>query len=235
MNGDRAAAGIFAACTMIIATNPVAVRISDRELDPWWGACLRFGAAAAVFAVLAVVLRHALPRGRALAGAALFGALNYAGGVGLAYYAFVQIHAGLGQILFALAPLVTLLLAVLQRQERLHVRAVLGAVLAVGGIAVLTQAPLRGNVPALSLLALLGSVLCVAEAAVLARRMRQLHPVSLNVVASAAAAALLLPVSLLSHEVIAVPDRASTLAALVYLVGVSSVLMFILYLAALAR
>jgi len=181
------------------------------------------------------VLRLALPRGRELAGALLFGALNYAGGVGLAYYAFVHIHAGLGQILFALSPLATLLLAVLQRQEHLHVRAVIGALLALGGIALLTEAPLRGDVPFLSLLALLGSLFCVAEAAVVARWLPLLHPVSLNVAASAAAVLVLLPVSLLAGDTVALPDRAATWGALAYLVVVSSVLMFIVYLVMLAR
>ena len=235
MSRDRFAAGTFGICTLIVATNPVAVRISDRELAPWWGACLRFAITAAIFGALAAGLRLALPRGRELAGALLFGALNYAGGVGLAYYAFVHIHAGLGQILFSLSPLATLLLAVLQRQEHLRVRAVVGALLALGGIALLTEAPLRGDVPFLSLLALLGSLVCVAEAAVLARRLRRLHPVPLNVAASAAAVLLLLPLSLLAGDKVAIPDRAATWGALVYLVGISSVLMFIVYLVLLAR
>jgi drug/metabolite transporter (DMT)-like permease len=232
---DRLAAATFAVCTLIVATNPVAVRISDRELDPWWGACLRFAVAAVIFAAIAAGLRLSLPRGRELAGAFVFGVLNYAGGVGLAYYAFVHIHAGLGQILFALSPLATLLLAVLQGQERLHLRAIVGGLLALGGIALLTEAPLRGDVPLLSLLALFGSLLCVAEAAVLGRGLRQLHPVPMNVVASAAAVLVLLPVTLLAGDTVALPERAATWGALAYVVGVSSVLMFILYLVVLAR
>jgi drug/metabolite transporter (DMT)-like permease len=232
---DRTAAAAFAVCTSIIATNPVAVRFSDRELAPSWGACLRFGLATAIFAGLALALRLPLPRGRALAGAVLFGALNYAGAVGLAYYAFVHVHAGIGQILFALGPLATLLLAVAQRQEHLGARAVVGALLALGGVALLTTSPLRGQAPVLSLLALLGSLLCVSESAVLARRLPSLHPVQLNLVASPVAALILLPISRLSGESIALPHSAATWTAFVYLVVVSSVLMFILYLVMLAR
>ena len=233
---DRTAATLFGVCTVIIATNPIAVRFSDRELDPWWGACLRFTLAAAVFVALAAALKLGLPRGRALGGAAVFGALNYAGAVGLAYYGFVHVHAGIGQILFALVPLATLLLAVVQRQEHLHARAVAGALLAVAGVALLTASPLAVSVPPLSLLALFVSMLCVAESAVLARRLPlQLHPVQLNVVASATAALILLPVSLLSDETIALPHQAKTWAALAFVVLISSVLMFILYLLLLRR
>jgi drug/metabolite transporter (DMT)-like permease len=233
--GDRTAATLFAVCTLIIATNPIAVRFSDRELDPFWGACLRFALATAIFVVLSAALRLGPARGGALAGSVLFGALNYAGAVGLAYYGFVHVHAGIGQILFALVPLATLLLAVLQRQENLHARAVVGALLAVAGVALLTASPLAGSVPPLSLLALLVSMLCVSESAVLARRLPPLHPVQLNVVASATAALILLPVSLLSGESIALPQRATTWAALAFVVVVSSVLMFILYLLLLRR
>jgi drug/metabolite transporter (DMT)-like permease len=232
---DRTAAALFAACTLIIATNPIAVRFSDRELAPWWGACLRFSLAAAIFLLLAAAFRVPPPRGRGLAGAILFGALNYAGAVGLAYYGFVHVHAGIGQILFALVPLATLLLAVLQRQEHLQARAVVGALLAVVGVVLLTASPLTGSVPPLSLLALFVSMFCVAESAVLARRFRGLHPVELNLVASAAAALILLPVSVLSGESIALPQRAKTWAALAFVVLISSVLMFVLYLLLLRR
>ena len=60
-----------------------------------------------------------VPRGRALFGSLLYGLFNFAGSFGLTYYGLVQVHAGLGQILLALVPLATLLLAVLWRQERL--------------------------------------------------------------------------------------------------------------------
>jgi drug/metabolite transporter (DMT)-like permease len=235
VGGDRVAASAFAVCTYIAATNPVAVRYSNRELDPFWGASLRFSLASAAFALIAVVLRLRPPRGRELAGAALYGALNYAGAVGLAYYAFVRVHAGLGQIFFALTPLATLLLAVVHRQERLHTRALVGAGLALGGVALLAQGPARGSVPVVSLLALLGSVLCIAEAAVLARVLPQVHPVAMNLVAMPVAALIVLAPALLSGETRALPERTATWVALAYLIGISSVLMFILYLVMLAR
>jgi len=60
----------------------------------------------------------------------------------------------------ALVPLATLLLAVLQRQERFRVGALGGALVALAGIAVMSREPLRGSVPVLSLLAAVGSALC---------------------------------------------------------------------------
>ena len=227
--GDRAALLSFVAGSVLAGGNAVGVRFSNRELDPLWGAGLRFALAAVLLAAVMALFRLALPRGRALTGALLFGSLNFGAAFALAYYGLVRVHAGLGQTLLAVVPLATLLLAVLQRQERLRLGAVAGAVLALAGIGVLSRAPLREEVPALSLLALIGSALCFAQAAVVVRRFPPVHPVTINAVGMGAAAVLLGAGSLVAGEAFALPERASTWAALAYLVAVGSVLVFVLY------
>jgi drug/metabolite transporter (DMT)-like permease len=227
--GERTAAVAFITGSVLAGGNAVGVRYSNRELDPLWGAGLRFFLAAAVLAALMAALNLTFPRGRALTGALLYGALNFGAAFALAYYGFVEVHAGLGQTLLALVPLVTLLLAVLAQQERLRLGAVVGALLAVAGIAVLSRAPLREAVPVVSLLALLGSAFCFAQAAVLVRRFPPVHPVTMNAVGMATAASLLIPASLLVGESLAFPQRAATWAALAYLIVVGSVLVFVLY------
>ena len=59
-------AAAFAVAVVVGGSNYVAVRYSNRELDPLWGAFLRFALAAAVFAALVALLRLPLPRGRRL-------------------------------------------------------------------------------------------------------------------------------------------------------------------------
>lgn len=83
------------------------------------------------------MLRLAFPRGRALTGAVLFGLFNFGGSFALIYYGLVRVHAGLGQIILALVPLATLLLAVLWRQERVRAAAVVGTLLALAGVALI--------------------------------------------------------------------------------------------------
>lgn len=234
-DGERVALAAFVGCNFAVATNPVAVRFSNRQLEPLWGAGLRFGIAAALLVGLMAVFRLRPPRGRVLAGPILFGVLNFAAAVGLAYYAFVHVHAGLGQLVFALVPLATLLLAALQGQERISVRPIAGAVLAVAGVAVLAAEPLRANVPPLALLALVVSLICVAQAAVIVRRLPPVHPITMNAVGSAAAAAILLPLSLIVRESPELPQNATTWFALAYLVVVGSLVMVGLYLIVLAR
>jgi drug/metabolite transporter (DMT)-like permease len=234
-DGERAALWAFIATNIAVGINPIAVRFSNRELDPIWGAGLRFAAAALMFATITVLLGLALPQGRTLQGAVLFGLLNFAGAVGFAYYAFVRVHAGLGQVVYALVPLVTLLLAALQRQERLHAGAIAGALFALAGVTVLGANALRETVPLSSALALLASLLCLSQGAVAIRRFSPVHPVTLNLIGCTTAALVLIPLSLLSGETLAVPEETETWIALGWVVFVGSGLMFMLYLVVLTR
>src|SRR3954447_5082319 len=173
----------FAAIAVLVGGNAVGIRFSNRELAPLWGAGLRFALAAIVLGAAMAVLKLELPRGRALTGAVLFGLLDVGGAFALGYYALVELHAGFGSILLALVPLATLLLAVLQGEERLRVVALVGTLVALVGVALMSRAPLRESLPVLSLLAALGSALCIAQATVLVRRFPPVHPVTMNEVA----------------------------------------------------
>jgi drug/metabolite transporter (DMT)-like permease len=134
---ERTALAAFITGTVLAGGNAVGVRFSNRELDPFWGAGLRFVLAAGLLAGVMAVLGLTRPRGRALVGVLLYGALIFGGAFAFAYYALVRIHAGLGQTLLALVALATLLLAVAQRQERLRLSAVVGLGLVLGASLVL--------------------------------------------------------------------------------------------------
>jgi drug/metabolite transporter (DMT)-like permease len=226
---DRTALAAFIAMSVLAGGNAVAIRFSNRELDPLWGAALRFALATALLVALMAALRVSVPRGRALRGAIVYGTFGIGGAFAFAYYGLVDIHAGLGQTLLATVPLATLFLAVLQRQERLRLGAVVGGLIALAGIAVMSQATLSADVPVLSLFAVLAGALCFAEAAILVRHFPVVHPVALNAVGMATGAILLLAGALVAQETIKLPDRTDTWLALGYLVPVGSVVVFVLY------
>jgi drug/metabolite transporter (DMT)-like permease len=127
-------------------------------------------------------------------------------------------------------PLATLLLAVLWRQERLGVAAVIGTLLALTGVAMISYSPLQKNVPLRSVLAVIGGAICFAQALVLVRRFPRVHPVTMNAVGMTAGAALLLAAALIADEPIGLPHRLETWAAMAYLVVIGSVVVFLLYL-----
>jgi drug/metabolite transporter (DMT)-like permease len=220
----------FVTYAVLAGGNAVGVRFSNRELAPLWGAGLRFALAAALLVAVMVVFRLALPWGRALVGSLLYGLFNFAGSFGLTYYGLVQLHAGLGQILLALVPLATLLLAVLWRQERLGGAAVIGTLLALAGVAVISYSPLLQSVPLLSVLAVVGGAICFAQALVLVRRFPPVHPVTMNAIGMTTGAAVLLAAALVAGEPIVLPHRPETWAAMAYLVVIGSVVVFLLYL-----
>ena len=228
-DGERVAVAAFIAQSVLAGGNAVGVRFSNRELAPLWGAGLRFVLAAALLLAIMAVMRLGFPRGRALTGSLLYGLFNFGVSFALIYYGLIHIHAGLAQTLFALVPLVTLLLAVLWRQERLRRAAVGGTLLAVVGVAVMSRGPLQEDVPLRSLLALLGGAVCFALALVLVRQFPRVHPVTMNAVGMTTAAAVLLAGSVALNEERVLPQRAETWAALAYLAIVGSVVVFLLY------
>lgn len=228
-NPDRVVPAAFVAEALLAGGNGVAIRFSNRELAPLWGAGLRFSLAALLMLAIMAALRLALPRGRALIGSLLFGLFQFAGAFGFYYYALVQVRAGFGQTVLALVPLATLLLAVAQRQERLSRTAVVGTLLALVGVVSISRDPLRESISVLSLLALLGSVLCFAEALVLVRRLPPVQPVALNAVGMVLGAVVLVGLSALVGEPMVLPQRVATWLALVYVAAIGSVVVFLLY------
>lgn len=232
---DRVTLAAFVLVSVLAGGNAVGIRFSNRELDPLWGAGLRFAAAALILLVAMAVLRLPMPRGRDLGGAALYGLLNFAAAFALIYYGLQELHAGFAQILLALVPLATLLLAVVERQEAFRWAAAAGGVIALVGIAVMSQGALSESIPLASVLALIGSAFCFAQAAIVVGWIREVHPVSMNATGMAAGAAALVVGSFIAGESQAVPEVAETWAALAYLIVIGSVVVFVLYVLVIKR
>lgn len=221
--------------SLLAGVNPVAIRVSNRELDPLWGAGLRFGGAALLLCGVMTVMKLPFPRGRALLGTMVYGVLTFGLAFSLGYYALVRVHAGLAQAVLAVIPLATLLLAVTQGQERLRREAILGALLALAGIAILVRAPLSEGVPLASFLALLGCALAVAQATVAVRWMPTVHPVSMNAIGMGVGASLQFVASFIAQEHLLLPQNGSTWLALGYMTALGSVVVYILYVAVLGK
>jgi drug/metabolite transporter (DMT)-like permease len=234
-HADRVALTAFIASCVLAGGNAVSIRFSNRELDPLWGAALRFSLAALVLLAVMAALRLKLPRGRALAGPALFGTLNFGLAFALIYFALVRLHGGFGQVVYSLLPLATLLLAVAWRQERFTVAAVAGIVPAVVGVAVLSWQTMAGAIPVVYLLALIGGVVCSAQATVLVRRFPPVHPVTMTAMSMTVGAGLLLAGSALAGDDWALPQLAATRWAVAYMVLGGSVGTFVLFMVVLQR
>jgi len=95
----------FIISTILGGNNAIAVRFSNVELPPFFGAGLRFAAAALILFLIVLVMRLPLPNGRSLIGALIFGALQFGFSYALIYWSLLDVPAGLFQVILALVPL----------------------------------------------------------------------------------------------------------------------------------
>ncbi|MGA9190688.1 MAG: EamA family transporter [Anaerolineales bacterium] len=232
---DRLGMAAFVVMVLMIASNFVAVRFSNQEMAPFWGAGARFGGAALLFFGYIAIRRQKMLRGRSLVGAVLFGLLQFGLGYALLYWALLKVPAGLGSVIIASVPLFTLLMAAGLGMERISVRGVLGALMAVAGIAVLYSERASSSIPPQHLLAAVGAAACFALGPTLAKRLGATQPAPSNAIGMLMGASVLLVSSLAIGEPWTLPQSPSVWSALLYLVGSGSVGLFVLLLFVLAR
>lgn len=231
---DTTTIAAFAGAAVFAGGNAVAIRLGYAELAPYWGAAARFLAAALILMVVVAAMRLALPRGRALTGVAVFGALNFGLSYMFAYWALTEVTAGTAMVVLAIVPLLTLVLAVVQKIERFHRKGLAGALMAVVGVAFVFRDSI-GVASVGALLALLGSALSMAEVNIVIKKYPRVHPVVESALAMAVGGALLLALSAMLGEPWVVPSQPATRLSLLYLILFGSIAVFVLYLAVLHR
>jgi drug/metabolite transporter (DMT)-like permease len=232
---DRLTLLALVGVTFLGGANAIAVKITVIELAPLWGAAIRFLAAAALMLVVALATRRALPRGRGLWGAALYGVLGFTAAYGLGYTAIRDVPAGTLMVLVALTPLFTFGLAIAHRQEQFHVQGLVGAVVAVIGVGIVFADQLSADVPLAPLLMVVLMAAAIAEAGVIVKWIPKSDPFATNGVAMLVGGGLLAVLSVVSAEPWGLPSGGDTWIALGYLVLLGSIVMFGLYVFALGR
>lgn len=226
---------VFVAIALVGGGNAVGVAVSVRELDPLWAAATRFLAAGAIFTVLMLAIRVPIPTGGALVGALVYGAFAFFGAYALLFWGLIDTPPGTAQIIIALVPLLTLLLAAAHGLERLTLRAIGGSLLALTGLAFLVGDRVSADVPLLSLLAVVGGAVFLAESGVVVKLTPRAHPLASNAVGMLSGGLALLVVSWLAGDALVAPTRSDTWAAMVFLVIGGSVAVFGLYVFLLGR
>lgn len=220
----------FVGTAIIGGANFVAVKFSNDELPPQFGAALRFGAAALLLFGYAAIRKIEIPKGRAAVGALIWGALGFGLAYGLLYYALVGLPAGATSGVVAAVPLVTLPLAVVHGQERFTPRGLIGGSLALIGIVVLSRHSLEGEVRPVYVIAALVGVVAIAESSVAIKAFPRGHPITTNATGMGIGAILLAIASLAFGETWSVPTTTETWLVLAWLVLAGSIGLFGLFL-----
>lgn len=232
---DRATLVAFLAAAVIGGSNFVAVRFSNEDLDPMFGAAFRFTLATLVLFGIMALMRLPIPRGRAAAGAVVYGLLGFGVSYAFLYVALVELDAGIASVILAGTPLFTLALAVAHRQERFTARGLVGGALAIAGIGILSAGSIQGDIPPAYLLSAVLGMVAVAESSVLIKTFPRTHPITTNALGMAAGTVLLAIASLVFGETWALPQTTRTWVVLGWLVLAGSVGLFVLFLIVIAR
>jgi drug/metabolite transporter (DMT)-like permease len=232
---DRLTLAAFVLMVVLAGGNAPAIDIARQELSPFWSAALRFAAAGLIFAALMAFQRVAIPRGGALLGSILYGAIAFGAAFGIAFIAIPMIGAGAAQLLLGLVPLLTLVLAPLHGLEPFRGRAIIGALVAFAGVAILAADRISLDVPFLGIVLALAVALLLTEAAIVVKLTPRVHPVATNAVGMLTGAALLLPASAIAGEQWVAPAQQDTWLAMLYLAIAGSVAVFWLFVVVLAR
>jgi drug/metabolite transporter (DMT)-like permease len=221
---------LFSAAVVLGGGNFVAVRFSNLELAPFWGAALRFALAGSLFAMFAARLRLTWPRGRQLGLIVVNGLLAFAISYALMYWALVRMSAGSAAVILAMVPLVTVILASAQHMERLSRRTLLGAVIALFGILGMTVGGGAAAIPLGSLFAVLLAAFSISQSVIVTKKVSNHHPVMVNAVGMLTGAPVLFALSALAGEAWILPAQPRVITAVAYLVTLGSVGLFILVL-----
>lgn len=225
----------FAVFVMIIAANFVAVRFTNRELPPFWGAGTRFTLAAGLFLLYALARRLALPRGRALVGVIAYGLLSFGLGYAFAYWALVEVPAGLASVIFALTTLFTLIFAAMARLEPFRMRGVAGSLIAIAGIAVMFGLQVGKDIPVVYIVAALAMSASFALGGVVVKAFPKVPLAMTNAVGMISGAPILLGLSVASGEAQVIPQNVATWVAQLYLILPGGVGLFALFIVLIRR
>jgi drug/metabolite transporter (DMT)-like permease len=223
---STAVLAVFVAVVLIGGTNFVAVRFSNRELAPFWGAGFRFALAGALLVGFARWRRIPLPIGSALPGVALLGVLNFGVSYAFAYWGLLQAPAAMAATFVALVPLMTFFMATTLGMERFRWSGVIGGAIAVVGVALVFIDQLTATVPLASLAALFLQAVAVAVSTVLLKRLPRADPIGTNAVAMLCGSALLLAIAAIARENPTLPSRPEVWVAFIYLVTLGGIGLF---------
>ncbi len=208
----------FLAVVVFLGANFVAIRFSNRELQPFWGATLRFALASGVLFLVVALRKIPLPRGGALRGAVLLGATAFGANFALIYWGLLSVTAATAAIIFATIPIMTFLMASAAGLEKFRWQALLGAFVALGGSAFIFEEQLASAFPVVALAAVFLGAVMAASSGVIVKRFPRGHPVGINAVGMGVGTLILLTVSLLAGEHQNLPTMVQTWGAVGWLV-----------------
>lgn len=233
---DNKTLAAFILVILLGGSNSVAIRFSNHELAPFWGAFLRLMPAALIYWAIFFGRKMPMPVFKDTAVIAINGFISTGMGFALLYWGLQTVPVSLATVVISTGPLFTLILAVLHRLENFRVQALIGGLIAFTGLAIAVRAQPGSSDLIPGILALLLGALISAEGNIIFKIYSvNSNPVIINALSLFSAAIFVGGVSFFAHETWNLPTTSTVWAALAYLVIFGSVLMFYLFVYVLSK
>jgi len=224
-----AAWGAWGTCSLIWGSTFLFISLGNDALPPVWAASLRLALAALLLTLIARVLGHPFPRGRALRVAIAYGTLQFGVNFPLLYWGEKSFPSGLTAVLYATIPLSTALMTAALGMERLRALKLAGALIALAGVALLMSGEITGRIGLLPALALFCAATFAALSGVVLKRGPRQSPLWSNAVGAMAGLVVCLIVSFAAREPHPFPARFAAWFPVLYLTLAGSVGAFVLF------
>ena len=207
----------FAACSAIWGSTFLVISIGNDALAPVWAATLRLVLAAVLLAGVTLARGQALPRGAALRAALGYGVAQFGVNLPLLYWGEKVVPSGLSAVVYATIPLSSALITRAFGMERLTTAKVVGAVVALGGVALLFSSTLHGRVAPLGLAAILVGATAASLGTTLLKRGPKQDPFGANAAGCAIGAVMAAAISVAAGEPHVLPATVSAAWPVIYL------------------
>ena len=218
----------FLSCVLIWGSTFLVIRIGNEAVPPLWGATLRLVLAGAILLVLSLIFRQPLPRGAALRAAATYGLFQFGGNFSLLYWGETVVPSGLAAVIFATIPLSTALLTRAFGLERLTRVKIVGALIALGGVALIMSSRLE-RAELLPMLGILVATWLACIGTIALKKGPRQPVIPANAVACAVGIPFCFAASTLAREAHALPSTPAAVIPIVYLALAGSVGAFVLF------
>jgi len=219
----------FAACSAIWGSTFLFISLGNQSVPPFWALSLRLALASAVLLLVARLTKQALPRGRALRVAAVFGVLQFGFSTCLLYWGETVVSSGLTAVFFATVPLTTALFAWVLSLERFQMPKALGGLIALAGVAIIFGGQERAGIPILPMLAVLAAATLAAFSGVWLKRGPRQSALAVNAIACPAGLLVSLIFSFAGGETHAIPTSWPAIYPILYLTLAGSLIAFVIY------
>lgn len=232
MSGKSSSAPYLAFCTvcLIWGSTFLFIGLNEESMPPMWALSLRLLLAGIFLSAFMIVRKIPFPRGAALRTVIAYGFFEFAGNLGLLYWGETKVPSGLAAVIYGTSPILTMMMESAFRMEKLDMRRLIGAIVALGGIAVIFwREVVDSGVSPLGLLAVFGAATLGTLGVIMLKRGPSQSPVGANAIGFFVGLPFVVVWSFLLGESHRLPATAMEWMPLLYLVIAGSLGAFVLF------